>query len=113
MKGKIGLIICLLSAAVLYGTGLLFWVAVANALIHIGFDFSRAYITAIPSMKKFEAGAKEMYNRGASEEEIENLDYPIEPEDYERVPRWVPFMIWSTHLASIALLVTGIVLRFS
>ncbi len=48
MAAKIGVVICVLAAILLYGTGILFWLAIISAIFIAG-----AYIVAIPENGKY------------------------------------------------------------
>lgn len=114
MKAKLGLIVCMLSVIVFYGVHTtLFLIAILNTVIHLSADFARAYIIAKPATEKYKEAVKQMYYSGATEEEIKELDhFPVEPEDYDAVPNWLPFLIWVTHVISIILLIAGLIIRF-
>ena len=60
MVAKIGVGICVLAAILLYGAGILFWLAIISALVVLIAGFAGAYIAAIAEMRKTEDTASQM-----------------------------------------------------
>jgi hypothetical protein len=112
MVGKIGVVICVLAAILLYGTGALFWLAILSTLAILIAGFSGAYIAAMPEMRKTEATSYQMEFEGASDEEI--IAFINRPDD----PEFDPILIWSPVIslvgviAGVGLLIAGVVIRF-
>ncbi len=72
----------------------------------------KAYIAAIPAMKKFEMAVEELAARGASDEEIAALEsFPVEPEDELRVPKWLNVVNSITSYMILVFILIGIVTR--
>ena len=65
MVAKIGVGICVLAAILLYGAGILFWLAIISALVILIAGLAGAYIAAIPEMRKTDDKARQMEFEGA------------------------------------------------
>lgn len=112
MVAKIGVGICVLAAILLYGAGILFWLAIISALVILIAGFAGAYIAAAPEMRKTEATAYRMESEGASDEEIiAFIDRPGEPE-FDPIPTWSPVISLIGVIAGVGLFIAGIVIRF-
>lgn len=106
------IIVISISIALLYGTEIFFWAALINGLAHLIFNYMKAYIAAIPAMKKFEMAVEELTARGASDEEIAALEsFPVEPEDELRVPKWLNVVNGITSYMILVFILIGIVTR--
>ena len=110
MKGKFGLLFCLLSVIILYSINVgLFWLAVGNTLIHISASFAYSFFIARPSMIKYEEAVLKMLEEGASQAEIDALEtFPVES-DHAIVPKWTLVLSMLTFLISILLLIIGLI----
>ena len=106
------IIVISISIALLYGTEILFWAALINGLAHLIFKYMKAYIAAMPAMKKFEMAVEELAARGASDEEIAAIEsFPVEPEDALRVPKWLNVVYSITSYMILVFILIGIVTR--
>ncbi|AGL03706.1 hypothetical protein [Desulfoscipio gibsoniae] len=115
MVAKIGVGICVLAAILLYGAGILFWLAIISALVILIAGFAGAYIAAIPEMRKTDDKARQMEFEGASGEEIiAFIDRPDDPASYEfdPIPVWAPAISLIGVIAGVGLLVAGVIIRF-
>lgn len=110
MKGKLGLLVCLLSVISLYSVGTaLFWIAIGNTILNVGTSFAYSFIIARPSIRKYEEALKEKIESGASEAAIDALEsFPIEQNDTVG-PKWLLVILWLTFLFSICLLIIGLI----
>ncbi len=90
----------------------MFWLALINGLMHFTFDYLRAYIIGAPAMIKYEEAYKELYEKGATQEELDNIEtFPIEPEDELRVPTLVKVVNNITPLMVLVFIIVGIFIR--
>lgn len=110
MKGKFGLLVCLLSVISLYSINVgLFWLAVGNTVIHISASFAYSFFIARPSMVKYEEAVLKMLEAGASEADIDALEtFPVE-DDHVNVPNWTLILSMLTFLISVLLLIIGLI----
>ena len=96
--------------ALLYGTGVLFWLALINSIIHFIFDYLRAYSIAKPAMMKYEEAFKALAESGASQEELDRLEsFPVEPEDALEVPELVSVINNITSFMVLVFIIVGII----
>lgn len=112
MVAKIGVVICILAAILLYDAGILFWLSIISALAILIAGFAGAYIATTPEMRRTEAIAYQMELEGASDEEIiAFIDKPGEPK-FDPIPIWSPVISLAGVIAGVGLFIAGIVARF-
>lgn len=110
MKGKFGLLVCLLSVISLYLFNVgLFWLAVGNTIIHISASFAYSFFIARPSMIKYEEAVLKMVEAGASQAEIDALETFSVESNHAFVPKWTLVLSRLTFLISVLLLIIGLI----
>ncbi len=112
------LLICILAAVVLYGTGqaLLFWLAVAAALSIIFYEISIFCMVTNTAKRRHRKEVEQMRLDRVSQEKFDAYNeggVELRAEDYEALPRWIPFIMLIAAALGIILLISGLIIRLT
>ena len=107
------LLICVIAPIIVYGTEspLIFYLASTNTILYLVTIFAIPNIIAYSAMKKHKTRVEEVYQQGATEEEMETIlndDVEILEKNRQAVPKWLYVITFVNVVLAIIFCVIGV-----